>query len=342
MLLSLLLGASAGASYVITTYPCQRLGWAWRNVWVTCSIDSRVPGTLAIPKTGDTSIEASSPNFNEGFNYRGGLAYDAPSLDLEVVGTAPTLYSISQTAGTLLGNTGKWSAFCTRIGHPGSSQLGVRTACRRAIDLYGSLLELCRNPVRAKITLPANGVAGAPVAGRLDIGTKNSWHYAIPHAGIAPHHTNAVTLNWLQTQCIAPNTVPLVPYNSCPGLVGWFTVTYQACNFNNVVANAAAWQKGNTPQYTADAVPTTVAANFEKLTNPNYLCTTGAVGANSWNPSGPAFRSSACRRALDQFTRTATRCNAVNSPSMADWFVPNHKALTKLGIDLAVVSPNCN
>jgi hypothetical protein len=331
MLFSLFAAANAG-SYVITTFPCQRLGWAWRNVWVTCSIDTRVPGTMAIPSS-TNAYDAAAPNINEGLNFIGNAAYTVPNIDIDI--PSGNYYMVP---GFSLNTAAQKNArFCTAVGSPTNPVIGVRTACRRAIDLYGSLLELCRNPLRSGLRTPVVGNAQAPsnTGGAIFVGTQNQWQYAIPGTTMAPHASNVAALNSLQQLCA--NTAPVSPSTSCPGLVGWFTVVYQACNFNNVKGGTLKPPGANTPEY-----QTTVAGAW-KLVGTGYelnplgsLCDTTAASSTAWNPSGPGFRGTACRRAIDQFTRTANRCQTMTGYAN---FVPNEVALTKFGVYLGLNAP---
>lgn len=354
MLFSLFIAANAAASQVVTTFPCQRLGWAWRNVWVTCAIDARVPGNYDMP-TQSVQTANLAPNLNEGFHSWGKSDFHAPTLDVDAVGTVPADYATKVGAvATVTGlviqsptlfsvdsavykNTFKMPNLCVKFGAPGApagTLIGVRTACRRAVDLYGSLLELCRNPTRARIPLAADGVAPSGSAGNpIFFGTNRDWTKATPAATMSPHAGNVFILNFLQQQCVTPQQLPLGPANSCPGLTGWWSVTFQACNF----ANEFATNNILTPQKMAN-VQAKLVGNWENLatTNAAELCTSGTatVDGTNWVPRGPTFHRSACRRAIDQFTRAAHRCNA----NVANQ-VPAQAALTKLAIKLGSDAP---
>lgn len=356
MLLSLFLGASAGASYVISTYPCQRLGWAWRNVWVTCSIDARVPGDYIMP-TGITPHYVNAPNFNEGFRSYGSSPYNAPTLDLNLLAAdAPSQYAV--TPFTLVTNSQKALQFCKAVGGAPSiadtnlHMLGVRTACRRAIDLYGSLLELCRNPVRARIPLMPPGNAATPTNGQLIIGTKNKWTFAgvpsltvgVPNEGwLTPHFANGQTLQYMQHECIAPGQLGFVANNNCPGIIGWWTVVYQACNiantnpFRTAGVNSEGHYSPRAQAIVMDATKHGVSTTWDSLAVPGAFCRNAATTPDAFNPTGPTFRGSACRRALDQFARTAHRCQPNDGT-----LIPTQKALKNLGVFLGTWAPRCD
>jgi hypothetical protein len=353
MLFSLLTTAIA-ANSVITTYPCQRLGWAWRNVWVTCGIDARIPGNVVIP-TAASPINTDSPNYNEGFNFQGSNPYIGSQGELGDLALSQTPTDLNAAlapavSGGIFGHAGhaphqfgyratilngaagndlaRLTAFCQSVGAVPTGVTGVRTACRRSIDLYGSLLELCRNPVRARTPL-AGSVNPSGGGGRLFAGTKNIWQYATPDATHTPHASNVNVLTFAAQMCVTPGQAPLGPQNSCPGLTGWWTVAYQACNVAGQFSTAG-WVL--TPQR-QPAVTGKLNPGWTDFASLTEFCDNTATGTDKWMPSGPTFHRSACRRALDQFTRTAARCTGFAN------FVPAQKGLRNLGVEWGKNAP---
>jgi hypothetical protein len=158
------------------------------------------------------------------------------------------------------------------------------------LDVYGNLVKLCATPYMSK----AQPNALTP-----------DW---APQAGHQPHANNAATLAFMGQACLTPGTSYPIPANTCPGLAGWFTVVWNACQFTNapgVAANVA-----NIPNYF-----TPTAGNY-LLTAPSYLCGNApqnAAAPNQWYQRGPGFKGTKCRRALDQFARAASRCAPTGS-----------------------------
>jgi len=147
-------------------------------------------------------------------------------------------------------------------------------------------------------------------------------------------HNAQFCTNPVYGNALAAPSVLATPSNTCPGLLGWFTVVYNVCGFTNApglrdaaspnIVTAVAAQPyvntyvgpiGNT--VTASVLP---AGAITPGVRVGYFCTSAAPNAattpDSWNNgAGPGltgaggFKSSRCRKALDQFGRTATRCH---------------------------------
>lgn len=262
--------------------------------------------------------------------------------------TFPTMFlgGSGATAGVYLPggpNTGTPAAnvpqyFCTNAPATGSGMTaGLRNRCRRAIDAYTALVKSCsvqgvapqyRGPNQLSPLLPDMA----------------------PAAGHVPHTTNVANLATAGALCaLPPNTAAWTspnignPATVCPGLLGWFTVVYNACGFTNAPGLGP---NGGSPLVTPAYVPkyfptgagnvgpggTTLAAVYAPTAGAlgtfcvNPSVANGAVppaGAPwSWNVkgSGPAgvlpagnvpwsFTTSRCRKAMDQFGRTASRCH---------------------------------
>jgi hypothetical protein len=285
-----LLVASALAGTLIG-YPCQRLNWGWRNVWTTCSLNSFVPHATT------TDGVASAPN-----HYR--LSSDtalAPvrSLNANGVYTPVTANAVPLQLCTNALNTGT------------GNTAGLRNRCRRAIDAYGALVVACGAP------------AGTAIRGPNMLLTPD-W---VPNSGHAPHVTNVQGLTHNAQMCLLPSgsyapTNLNSPSATCPGLLGWFTVVYSACKFTNAPGlNNAPSVPGNLATYfpLGNIASTSAVLNSGPVSPANragYFCKTGvgAAGApDGWNDStgngvANTFRTSRCRKALDQFGRTASRC----------------------------------
>jgi len=273
-------------------FPCQRLNWGWRNVWSTCSINSFVPGSTS-------DGVALAPN-----HFR--LSSDTALAPVRVLATTgiytPTVSSIP-------------GLLCTNAAATGSGNTaGLRNRCRRAIDAYGALVASCRAP---------DGIA---IRGPNMLATPDH----APATGHQPHVTNVQGLTHNAQMCLMPAGayVPAdlnSPAKTCPGLLGWFTVVFSACRFTNAPGLAAGpLIPSGTPNYfplggQVNAV--SVLANGNGVINPvsptnraGYFCQAGGGAIpGGWNDStnnGAAntFRTSRCRKALDQFGRTATRC----------------------------------
>jgi hypothetical protein len=284
-------------------FPCQRLNWGWRNVWTTCSINSFVP------------VNSGTEGANQvptGFRFSS---------------TAQPSQSLSATTGayTPIGSSAIPTYLCTSAPATGTGvTAGLRNRCRRAIDAYGGLVASCNN---------ANAFRGPNQLNTPD------W---APAAGHQPHMTNVQGLTHNAQMCLLPtgayNPVDLkTPSTTCPGLLGWFTVVYSACKFSyaNGLANGPS-VPGNLATYfpLGNVAQNTVAGlGFVNPVSPanraGYFCSTrtiapaGNAGSpDVWNDAtGTAFRTSRCRKALDQFGRTAQRCatstSSLSGPSQA-------------------------
>jgi hypothetical protein len=279
--------ATALAGTVAIGWPCQRLNWGWRTVWTTCSINSFVPA--ATPDSGLTQAPT---------HYR--YSSDSNLAPVRVLNTAG-VFTPSATAAIP-------GLLCTNAMATGSgTTANLRNRCRRAIDAYGALVRTCG--------LPA-GVAGV-IRGPNTLGPD----YA-PTSGHQPHVLNVQGLGQNAQMCLLPAGVQTpanigTPSTTCPGLLGWFTVVFNACGFTNAPGLSVA-QQPNTP-YTAQYFPIGSTATASVLNGAavsptnraGYFCATGGGNIpSSWNDaSGTNFRTSRCRKALDQFGRTASRCH---------------------------------
>jgi len=310
-------------------WPCSRMNWAWRNVWSTCSINSYAPSTIA----------DGGPAWGLGLRLTG--TNGAPTYPYQMLNTAgvfgPTTGATGQT--TLAGTNGPMF-FCNNMmatgatGVPATSIL--RNRCRRAIDAYGALVLNCNTPRSAGLTSASGGTPDY-----------------VPNTGHAPHYQNVAGLTsaaqfcYLNVAGVTQVGMPNLrtPSNTCPGLLGWFTVVFNSCGFTNIPALAPN-QNGN---FDADmALPlggvvtpwvlsssTTVGSSVigSATLNPTmggYFCNTPVgtgthynaapvINPVSWNdmryiggsavPYASTFRTSRCRKALDQFGRQAMRCH---------------------------------
>jgi hypothetical protein len=275
-------------------WPCQRLNWGWRNVWSTCSINSYAP------------FSANEPPAQIPTGFRQTLNVNVPSVTLHQGGWyLPTATAVP----TLL---------CTNAAATGSgSTMNLRNRCRRAVDAYGALVKACQLP---PLTAGNRGPSGP---------NSISPDYA-PNAGHQPHVSNVagLTVNaqfcTMPTGARTPNDLA-TPSTTCPGLLGWFTVVFNACGFANAPGMAPAFS--TTPigaPWTANYFPVgsyatpnvLLATTTGPLNGAGYFCTapngqgpSGTVGPSAWNLVGSSFRTSRCRKALDQFGRTAQRCH---------------------------------
>lgn len=279
-------------------WPCQRLNWAWRNVWSTCSIHSFAPLSGAGVET-PTTIAS-------GFRFYTGTATPVNTLN------AGGWYQPSGTAAIP-------AFFCTNAAMTGSGATNaLRNRCRRAVDAYGSLVRQCQ----AQGTLAGNR---GPVQNNNWLGP--DW---APAAGHQPHVSNVQGLTAASQFCTLPTGTTATPAalstpaNTCPGLLGWFTVVYNACGFTNVPAlspngqsfapNAAAIHTYFPYGGTATTLVTGATAAPWSV---GFFCKNAATAPDAWNPVGATFRTSRCRKALDQFGRTAQRCHASVAPLAA-------------------------
>jgi hypothetical protein len=284
----------------IIGWPCQRLNWGWRNVWSTCSINSYAPHTA-------DEIPAQVPTgFRQTFNL------NRPSVALTAGGW---YFPSAATAGVP-------ALLCSSAAATGTgATMHLRNRCRRAIDAYGALVKSCQLPPQ---TAGARGPSPNSLAPDF-----------APSVGHQPHVSNVQGLTVNAQFCTMPAggvRTPsdlATPSTTCPGLLGWFTVVFNACGFTNAPGLAPTAQGSPNsllaPAYTAAYFPLGAAANRQDLfagaavgplTGAGYFCTTpatngpsGSTGPTAWNLAGSAFRTSRCRKALDQFGRTAQRCH---------------------------------
>jgi len=265
---------------VLYLWPCSRLNQAWRSVWVTCSISAWVPTSPSTAAVGSLA---------------GGF-YSGPAI--------PNAPIYGNNDGTQVDVNGQFTpggngpSLCTTSPNTGGNF--ARNRCRRSLDTYGNLLRLCQTPSK----LP----------GVTSTGTQPDYQ---PLAYQQPHANNVASLGFFSNWCLT-GTAPATPSTACPGLNGWFTVVFNACNFKTapglttpVPANAIS---PNIPNYF-----TNWATNTVTFTTPAYFCGSSPVGPAEWNPSGPSFHSTKCRKALDIFGRSAARCNPNTGLGLADW-----------------------
>jgi len=298
---------------VIPTWPCQRLNWAWRNVWVTCSVNAFTPVSAtpvgSIPaffQAVHTAPLSSSPGW--------------PMLDGNGVftptGFGPNLCAFSP-------NTGANAA---------------RNRCRRMLDTYGQLLGLCQMG-------PAKSMAG-PNQGSPDWGPQNGH---VPHTSNIKMLTQVSQICLYGSGATFPipsNTCPglagwfNVVWNAC-----------QFSNAPGVTTTALA--PGGIPSYLTPAVQAGFGPNSPayQLVTPGYLCGSvaapgTAVSPSIWNIKGTTFRSSRCRKSLDAFGRAGIRC--VAPPQVPVGVAPNAQVVVPsdslhfLALNLASQSPFCN
>jgi hypothetical protein len=300
----LLVATALAGTYI--GYPCQRLNWAWRNVWSTCSINSYVP---------HASQATEGPVLAPNQFLRSSDTLLAPYRSLNSLGVFTPVGSASAIPQFL----------CTNAPATGTgATANLRNRCRRAIDAYGALVQQCGSTILG------------PRAGPNQLATPD-W---APNSGHQPHVSNVGGLTVNAQLCLLPAgaRVPAdlnTPSTVCPGLLGWFTVVFSACKFTNAPGLATpSLQPGGTPNYFplgSTAVSPVVLNNapVSPTNGAGYFCQTGGTAAGSpskWNDStgtgsSNTFRTSRCRKALDQFGRTAKRCDAstasLNGPSQA-------------------------
>jgi hypothetical protein len=281
-------------------WPCQRLNWAWRNVWTTCSINSFTPLTTA-------ETPATIPNQ---FRMTGATPVTPTAV---LAGTGVFTPVAANAVPTLL------CGFAPATGSGPTATL--RNRCRRAIDSYGGLVKIC----------------GAPQGlypNRLAVPGLASPDFQ-PQQGHQPHVSNVQGLTHNAQMCLLPAGAYgpgalASPQTTCPGLLGWFTVVFNACGFS-LSPSMSPSMLPNAPSAVAPSVnaifPLGNTINSAAvLVNPvsptlgaGYFCTTNAPSIGTptgWNAAGATFRTSRCRKALDQFGRTANRC-AISSASIA-------------------------
>jgi hypothetical protein len=292
-------------------WPCQRLNWGWRNVWSTCSINSYAP------QTGGPYVEPPT-QVPTGFRLTNTIGL--PSIVLTASGWyAPSAGAPTATLPSMLCA----NAMATGTG----ATANLRNRCRRAIDAYGALVRTCQLPPQ---TAGNRGPSGP---------NSVSPDYA-PQLGHAPHVSNVQGLTQNAQFCTLPAGAHTpadlnTPSNTCPGLLGWFTVVFNACGFSNAPGLAPAltsapvsvpWTSNYFPiggVATAAVIPTGAVS---PVLGAGYFCApiagpmsaTGggpSTGPSSWNVYGTYFRTSRCRKALDQFGRTAQRCHQSTAPA---------------------------
>jgi hypothetical protein len=282
-------------------WPCSRLNWAWRNVWSTCSINSYIP-TNAAPADAPNSFYRALP-----------LAPNvAPTTSLTTAGVV-TPGSFPNTPNFFCMNEAN-----TGFGNALPSGNYLRNRCRRAIDAYGGLVKSCAAPAGA---FPG----GIALRGPIPSGTPD-WQ---PYAGHQPHVSNVQALAGMALTCYTaanPN-IGTTPSTTCPGLAGWFSVVWNACNFGTYAPNLSPTSDANFPNVVPYGGSGFQPALFGGVAAPGpsdanaplfYLCSPkAAAGPTAWNMRGPSFRTSKCRKAMDQFGRTANRCGGVAAPNVA-------------------------
>jgi len=296
--------ATTALAAIALGWPCQRLNWAWRNVWVTCSINAYTPGSTpsfnhgAVAALGATDFDTAP----SGANANVGFLYNPTFIGASLFGQSAAGFMLDANGLFAPGGTAAPNV-CIYAQNTGGGNF-MRNRCRRMLDVYGNLVAQCATPSPRYLT---NGITPD----------------FVPAAGHAPHAANAAKLQLASQSCITPGTPANVPTNTCPGLMGWFTVVWNACQFTNAPSVSTASLPGvmSIPDYVPNQAATTT------LVSPGYLC--GAVsapvapnaftaGPGVWNQKGgPAgFRGSRCRKSLDQFGRTAARCTPGVSPSI--------------------------
>lgn len=324
--------AATALAGVVIGWPCQRLNWGWRNVWTTCSINGFAPSSTAeTPANIPTGFRTS--NVVSPLSYLGANGVFAPS------GTP---------------NVGVPAFLCQQAALTGAgTTANLRNRCRRAVDAYGALVRQC-------IATPAQVAPGLRGPNALTPLGPAFGFDSMPTVNTVPHVSNSQGLAFATQFCATG--APFAPANlqspsaTCPGLLGWFTVVYNTCGFTNAPAlapvnNQVPNQSPNTYAYfplqggvssvlfshTGVAVG---ALNAGVFCAPQVPSATGTPAA--WNNAGPIFRTSRCRKALDQFGRTAGRCHASSAstpagPAQAGGF---SDPLRLLAIGTPVGSPN--
>jgi len=364
-------------------WPCNRLNWGWRNVWSTCSINSYAP----ITGGGSESLatQATGFRFNEVITAPNTVPSRFPTQMLSATG----VFTFRAPSGPLGGAPQMLCAWAPNTG--AGATAGLRNRCKRAIDAYGGLVTSCQQP------------AGTAIRGPIQLPVGNSLFTDFaPAATHVPHVQNVQGLAQNAQLCQLPTagaagytladlTNFKNPGTVCPGLLGWFTVVFNACGFTNAPGLSTTPQTNPTwpavaplgagnpyintyfpvgtpiaglnPSVVTEKVlgPAGVAATSPmftigtdtpsgqgaSFTTVGVFCSPRSVygggtlpltalgspirgpgGATpmSWNDVGISFRTSRCRKALDQFGRTASRCefggasntpNPLGSPSQA-------------------------
>jgi len=324
MLFHFVLSAQAA---VLIGWPCQRLNWAWRNVWTTCGINTVIPVTQAA-----LTLPATTP---------GGIFVNqaAPSSSAPLQTSVPNS-QMSTVTGNFNPASGNAPWLCTTGGggfgvvptantpiYGGTMQ---RNRCRRMLDVYGNLVSLCATPKLVPRYTPNLVNPGAS-------------DYA-PSSAQTPHATNAAALAIMAQECITPG--PFMPSvtTTCPGLMGWFTVFWNSCAGGiGAAPGVAPTMPSAATQPSALFFPDYLSPGTAgwTLTSPLNLCgagngVAGTVSATQWNVAGTAFHGTKCRRAIDQFVRTSTKCSATGSP------YGGSDPLLGLAAQLRTIAPGCN
>lgn len=317
----LLIAATALASTNLG-WPCSRLNWAWRNVWSTCSINSYIP----------TNVAPATADFPPAHFRRAPLSVaESPNQWLQA-STGHIAPSFDGTGATTI-PAGIPKAFCdAMLSTNGGTQPGyqlLRNRCRRAVDAYGGIVRVCALP-------PAQHTFRGPIQGPLGSSILSNFE---PGASHAPHAANVAALAIHARRCtdtVQPGTY-WSPASTCPGLQGWWSVVWNVCGFRTYVPNIGAG--GLDHVQGPNVAPLGGQLNFPYLNmgvtasignnNPNAasapdfaFCSPmvpAAAGTvpRQWNMRGPTFRTTRCRRALDQFGRTASRCGGSLVPADA-------------------------
>lgn len=296
-------------------WPCSRMNWAWRNVWSTCSINSYLGGAIANAANDVIPAHFRSAPLNTG----PGSAFSAPSTNLNAHGVSQPLATGDAVPNMLCQAMAVTRGVGTEVQH----QL-LRSRCRRAIDAYAGIVNVCRTP-----SLGGN-------RGPIAQGIYPDW---APATTQLPHSENVNNLLAHAQHCFASTNAALVrsPSTTCPGLLGWFTVVWNACGFKsrgpNLLAPAGTLPENREPFiaplgetiapqiFLVHTATTGLSPLGSEAATPAFIfCSphTGATGADApyaWNARGTAFRTTRCRKALDQFGRTAARCGGTQLPS---------------------------
>jgi hypothetical protein len=321
---------------------CQRLNHAWRQVWSTCSINAYIPGTAGTtphtPSVFPTFYLATGSSNVAGITAQSSVASSFPrSQMLDANGYFgnfwPAQAIIPGAAGTPSNLLCEWS-LSTGFGYQ-------RNRCRRMLDVYGNLVGICSSTRWAPTFQPNN----------------RSPDYK-PQPGHGPHSSNVPNLFGYYNLCaVFPGGALPTTANTCVGLNGWWTVVWNNCMLyapgvsisggGAIVNNptAAPNVPGFLTPFTAAATGTTPGYQFK---NPEYFCGASApvasqtLAPNAWNARGPGvFTKSRCRKALDQFSRAASRCTTASTGN-GDFLRYLAGSLANTGANTAGVSPYCN
>jgi len=311
-MLFLFASAYATAVPIMGAYPCQRLNWAWRNVWNTCSILNTVPNTAAGGANPSFFVQGSTGNFQ--------LDQNGQFLPVAAAGggNGPVLCSTSPNTGT--------------------NQ--ARNRCRRMMDVYGNLVWLCSLG-------PAKTAAG-PNTGTPDYLPQVAHG---PHATNAKNlgYQAAVCLTGNGINYMAPgNTCPGLSgwFN-----VVWNACSFTNAPSVATVPGAPAGLPGLfnvlaiTPQNSPNGLP--AGSPTYQMNTPAFLCgsvttPTSTTGPIAYAGKGTWFRTTRCRKALDAFGRAGARCGPSSlAPSLQQIQVPFDQ-LHFLAINMAGMTPYCN